>query len=559
MNAQLAPVIVFAYNRPDHLRKVLESIERNPEAATSVLYVYCDGPKKTATAQTKQRIAAVRKVAAERKWCGEVHVVASEFNKGLAGSVIGGVTEVVNRHGSVIVLEDDAVCAPHFLSYMNSALSRYENDTRVISIAGFVYPVKIILPDTFFLRGADCIAWATWKRGWDQFENDGAVLLSQLEKEGLQNEFDFGGTYPYTQMLKDQIGGRNDSWAIRWYASAFLKGKFTLYPGRPVIANIGFDGTGINSGVSEHWEVKLSPTPLKVDAIPVEDNLKARKAFAQFFTEMRKASLTSRIKQAVWARLPGFVRRAWSGSSGNDEAGWHGSYTSWEEALNNSEGYDSGSILEKVKVSLRKVKAGEAAYERDSVTFEKLEAQPEITRSLKKIAEEHGNKLRVTDFGGSLGSSYFQYRQLLNGVQLQRWTVVEQEHFVIAGKSEFADEVLKFTVHSEKSDVLLLFSVLPYLEKPFEVIAQLCKLGYDYIIIDRTPVIPGSLDKLTVQVVPESIYKGSYPAWFFGEQKLLNSFSGYEVMEKFESKFASSYKMDDGVVAHWNGYILKKK
>lgn len=559
MNSRFAPIAVFAYNRPDHLQRTLEHLAANPEAKQSVLYIFCDGPKVKATAEQIAAIEKVREVASSKKWCSEVIVVPSTSNKGLAGSVISGVTQVTEQHGSVIVLEDDAVCSPFFLDYMNTALEKYRNDERVISIAGFVYPVKTKLPDTFFLHGADCIAWATWKRGWDLFEHDGMKLLAELEASGKQDHFDYGGTYPYTQMLRDQIAHKNDSWAIRWYASAYLKGKLSLYPGKPVISNIGFDGSGINSGVSDQWQVQLTDTPLNVETIPVENNEAARQAFARFFTDMRKSPMMSRIKQAIWSRLPGFIRKAWSGSSADAHSGWFGDYQSWEDASANSDGYDAASILERIKTALRKVKSGGAAFERDSITFDKPDAQPEITNWLRKIASEHNNRLTVTDFGGSLGSSYFQYRQLLPEVKLVQWTVVEQPHFVQAGKAEFEDSVLKFSDETESADVLLLFSVLPYLEKPYDFINKFQEKKFQYIIIDRTPVIRSVKDRLTVQLVPEMIYKGSYPAWFFSEERLIGSFPGYELLEKFESKFTSEYKLDDETVAHWNGYILKRK
>ena len=559
--SKYAPIAVFAYNRPDHLRTTLEHLAKNPEAATSVLYIFCDGPKADADAAQKKNIEEVRRVAQSEKWCGEVIVQSATSNKGLAGSVISGVTQVVEKHGSVIVLEDDAMCSPFFLQYMNTSLDKYRDDDRVISIAGFIYPVKVKLPDTFFLRGADCIAWATWKRGWDLFEHDGKKLLARLEESGKQNHFDFGGTYPYTQMLRDQIEGRNDSWAIRWYASAYLANKFTLYPGRPVITNIGFDGSGINSGVSDQWEVQLTPTPLHVGTVPVEDHAEARKAFAQFFTDMRKTPVTSRLKQAIWSRLPGFIRKAWTGSSGAKLSGWHGNFKSWEEALEQSEGYDAELILNKVAASLHKVKNGEAAYERDSVAFEKLEVQDEIAERLKNISKENPGGIRVVDFGGSLGSTYFQYKKQMGEGTILRWTVVEQEHFVQRGISEFQDDILKFSISSEAAgdaDVLLLFSVLPYVKDPYKIIGDLCRRGYRYIIIDRTPVISGKDDRLTVQIVPEHIYKASYPAWFFSEEKLTGSFSGYELEKSFTSKFAHRYKLSEGGTAEWKGYIFKR-
>jgi hypothetical protein len=141
---------------------------------------------------------------------------------------------------------------------MNRALSLYENDERVISIHGYVYPVKEALPENFFLRGADCWGWATWKRGWDLFESRGEYLLEKIKKEKLEYSFNFDGSYNYLDLLKMQIRGKNDSWAIRWHASAFLHNKFTLYPGKSLVANIGFDGSGANCQPTKGYNVKIS-------------------------------------------------------------------------------------------------------------------------------------------------------------------------------------------------------------------------------------------------------------------------------------------------------------
>lgn len=290
-----APVVLFVYNRPAHTRRVLEALQANDLAAESELFVFSDGPKAGADENDQRKIEEVRAIANEKNWCGTVHLIASEKNKGLAQSVIEGVTEIVNRFGKIIVLEDDLVTSPSFLRFMNESLDEYADDDRVISITGYTYPVKQKLTETFFLRGADCWGWASWKRGWDLFEKDGAKLLHEIETKNLSNDFDFDGTYPYTQMLRDQVEGRNASWAIRWYASAFLNNQLTLYPGKSLVQNIGVDGSGTHSGRNDKWDVQLAATcpDFRPNAIGEDEN--ARAAFAGFFREMRSVPFTRRI------------------------------------------------------------------------------------------------------------------------------------------------------------------------------------------------------------------------------------------------------------------------
>lgn len=281
-----APIALFTYNRPVHTRRTIEALQDNALAPESELFIFSDGLRSAADR------AAVEEVRDYLKGIGgfrRVSVIERGKNMGLAASIIAGVSEIVTRYGKIIVLEDDMVTSPFFLTYMNDALTLYEEEDRVISIHAYVYPVAERLPETFFLRGADCWGWSTWKRGWDLFDPDGAKLLDQLKKQRLQRLFDFSGTYPYMRMLKWQVKGTVDSWAIRWYASALLAGKLTLYPGRPLVSNIGHDASATHCVPTDSFDVQLSGDPIHVDRIPVEDHAGARQAFERYFRATRQS------------------------------------------------------------------------------------------------------------------------------------------------------------------------------------------------------------------------------------------------------------------------------
>jgi hypothetical protein len=286
----LAPIVLFVYNRPEHTSKTLESLMVNELASDSELFIFADGAKQNATKQTIEKIGQTRKIIKEKKWCKKVTIFESNENKGLAISVIEGVSKIVNEFGKVIVLEDDLVTSTCFLQFMNEALNIYVSENSVACISGYMYPVKDNLPETFFIKGADCWGWATWKRGWDIFEKDGEKLLKELNDRSLTNAFDFEGTYPYMKMLTEQIEAKNDSWAIRWYASAFLKNKYCLYPGISLVKNIGIDGSGTHSGVSEKWNVILSSHKINVNTIEVAENLKAKKSIVNYFMSINKGN-----------------------------------------------------------------------------------------------------------------------------------------------------------------------------------------------------------------------------------------------------------------------------
>jgi glycosyltransferase involved in cell wall biosynthesis len=284
---KLAPIILFAYNRPEHTRRTLESLKQNVLADESVLFIYIDGPKPDASTEQVKQIDAVKEVAKSEKWCKEVYIVQSETNKGLAGSVIKGVTETVDKYGSVIVMEDDLVSDTYFLKFMNDALNIYENESDVVCATGYIYPVTKPLPETFFLKGADCWGWATWKRAWGLLETDGNKLLKELETKDLTKDFDFGNSYPYLQMLKDQIAKKNNSWAILWYASAYLKNKYCLYPGHSLIHNIGVDGSGTHSGTSTEFDVKLRNAEVRVEKKEIKETKGTKEIIGDYFREVR--------------------------------------------------------------------------------------------------------------------------------------------------------------------------------------------------------------------------------------------------------------------------------
>ncbi|MEO8086129.1 MAG: glycosyltransferase family 2 protein [Bacteroidota bacterium] len=299
-----APVALFVYNRPLHTRRTLMSLSNCSKAGDTDLFIFCDGLKAGASLQDKNAVEEVRQVVREKKWCRNIEIIESPVNKGLSRSVIAGVTDIVNRFGKIIVLEDDMEVSPYFLKYMNEGLTLYENDEKVISLTGYCWPVKEELPETFFLMGTYCWGWATWKRGWDLFEADGRKLLQQLEERKLTTLFDFDNSHFYTSMLRDQVEGRNDSWALPWYAIAFLKNKLTLIPGRSLVHNTGIDGTGVHSGESNEWKVTLSINPVEVNRIPVSDSLQGRQAVTSFFRSMKRNSFSERLKRKIRNLFP---------------------------------------------------------------------------------------------------------------------------------------------------------------------------------------------------------------------------------------------------------------
>ena len=275
-----APIVLFVYNRLWHTQQTVESLQNNVLSKQSELYIYSDEAN---TEKIQKSVNEVRQYIDKIDGFKSVTIIKRIKNFGLAESIIDGVTTIVNQYGRIIVLEDDMVVSPYFLEYMNEALEQFVDDDRIISVHGYVYPVEIELPEPFFLPGADCWGWATWRRGWALFNSDGQYLLDELVRRHLIQEFDYNGAYPFLNMLKDQIKGENDSWAIRWLASAFLANKLTLYPGRSLVNNIGNDSSGTHCNTTEDFDVELSKTSINFKNVIVDVSPIALEAFEYYF------------------------------------------------------------------------------------------------------------------------------------------------------------------------------------------------------------------------------------------------------------------------------------
>ncbi len=282
-----APVVLFAYRRPDHLRRALDSLAANSGADLTHVSIYCDGAKSAADGEAVEQVREIARIANDTSKFASVRIIERDHNMGLANSVISGVTEALKDHNRVIVMEDDLVVSPDFLEYMNQALELYANNDEVISIHGFMYSVPPVLPQTVFLRGADCWGWATWRRGWELFEPDSQKLLKELDRSPDRAQFDFDGAFPYRQMLKDQAAGVIDSWAVRWYASAFLANKLTLYPGESLVENIGQEGSGTHSQSAVSHEVAANGIDLPIQAIEVSESVLARQVISETLKSAR--------------------------------------------------------------------------------------------------------------------------------------------------------------------------------------------------------------------------------------------------------------------------------
>ena len=248
----IAPLVLFVYARPEHTRYTLEALSSNLLAIQSDLIIYSDAARNEADVD---RVKAVRELVHSANGFSSVTVIEREMNYGLARNIIEGVTEVCNRYGRVIVLEDDIVTSPYFLSFMNNALDRYANENRVWHISGWNYPIDPAgLGDAFLFRAMNCWGWATWADRWAFFQKDPQRLIESWDKETIYR-FNLDGAYNFWGQITSNHEGKLNTWAIFWYATIFENQGLCLNPAQSFVRNIGHDGYGENCGNTDPFAV----------------------------------------------------------------------------------------------------------------------------------------------------------------------------------------------------------------------------------------------------------------------------------------------------------------
>jgi hypothetical protein len=290
-----APIALFAYNRPVHLQRTIAALQRSALAKESELWMFCDASKKPVH---EGEVRKVREIAHAVGGFRAVEVVERTSNLGLARSIEDGVGRLCADYGRAIVVEDDIVVAPGFLDFLNRALDRYAEVSRVMQISGYMFPGDYAdRGDAVFLPLISCWGWATWKRAWDRYDPTGAGAAALRQDAAMRRRFNLDGAYDYYGMLERQLAGALDSWGVRWLLSVFLADGVVLYPSASLVENIGADGTGTHgvgsrglhstpSGTATVAGAIRFPAAAEVDAVALE-----------------------RVRALLRAEQPGLIRR----------------------------------------------------------------------------------------------------------------------------------------------------------------------------------------------------------------------------------------------------------
>lgn len=296
----LAPIILFVYNRPWHTQQTVEALQKNELAAESDLFIFADGPKPNASEECIANISKVRNYIHKIDGFKSITIEEAPENKGLANSVIEGVTKTINQFGKVIVVEDDIVVSSGFLNYMNDALLTYQNEPQVMHISGYMYPIKHNwLPSTFFYPATSCWGWATWSRAWNHFNPDARYLYQEIKKRGLLDTLNINTIHNFEQQLIDNTTGKLNTWFIKWNASVILCNGYSLYPKISLVQNIGFDDSGehCNSTSVFYWSKLANHVNVKKKKIQI--NQQAVAVLKEFGKTPKKKIIISFFKKVI--------------------------------------------------------------------------------------------------------------------------------------------------------------------------------------------------------------------------------------------------------------------
>ena len=304
-----APIAIFVYRRPDHTQRLLDSLKINNEINDTEIYIFSDGIKNPEDENEVRAVTEVRNMCMAIDFAKNIHFKPSTTNKGLAESILSGVSTVLEKYDRIIILEDDLELSPKFLTFMNSALEIYQNIEQVFHVSGYWFPVEGSdeLPPTFFYNTASCWGWGTWKRAWKHFETDPKILKEKIQLIDPDfSRFNLNNTADFLLQLDLNIEGKLKTWAVKWYASMFIHNGHALHPNASYINNIGHDSSGTNCGANSIFDWKHLSLIVEVKEIPIIENELSRKKMIDFYKKKKHPPLT--LKSVIRKLLPQIIK-----------------------------------------------------------------------------------------------------------------------------------------------------------------------------------------------------------------------------------------------------------
>jgi putative methyltransferase (TIGR04325 family) len=561
----LAPIVIFCYKRLDHLKRVIEALQLNKLSTESDLIIYSDGPKDL---NSNELIDSIRSYASNLNGFKSVQLICRQSNFGLTKNIEEGITEVLDKYDKVIVLEDDIIVTSVFLNFMNEALDLYSNNANISCVSGYTF-LENPEGNHFFLKGAECWGWGTWKRAWFFYEKDIDTLIRFVNKnKSLRKQIGYGTNFYYRMLLNTKYGKIN-SWAIKWHVSAYMRNMLTLFPSKSYVYNIGLDSSG-EHGRSEH-DLNYSSLQFEYFKLNFIQAVESKKMYSAF-------SLFIKNRFSLYGKILSYIRNVrfqiynLLKNNCSDQIlilmnylfnkKYKGPYESFEKAKLDSVGYHEINIAKRVlDVSLMR-KNRIIISERDGFILPNIQLSSNVRHVFQKFYNS-GNSISVFDFGGGFGSWYFDIIDLYGSSIIKKWVIVEQDTYVRVGKKLFEDDRLEFFSNLNNLndhntfDLILLSGVLQYIETPYDLLSKINQIDSHMLILDRTPFWNGHKDKCFVQINAQ--LADSYPSWIFNEEYFLN------FMNKYWVKVNEFYTLDNQYLSinmkriRFKGFVFKKR
>ena len=303
--SSMAPIVVFAYNRPDHLQQTLEHLSLADGALDSELWIFCDGPKYGADAAQIDAARVVAESPVWRKHFAAVRVEISDVNKGLASSIIQGVSRVILSAGHVIVVEDDVLVSPDFLLFMNDCLAFYQSNQKVGSITGFsplVQPPAGYMHDVMAVPRNCSQCWATWADRWNEVDWGAHNAALIWQNRALRRRFNIAGN-DRAYRLQRQLAGQIDSWSVRFGLWQTLGARHTIYPVHNRVRNIGYDGSGAHTLQHENVNVRALTDARPYRLEHISEDVRILRLFARIYGGRWHRRVLREIKARFQVRL----------------------------------------------------------------------------------------------------------------------------------------------------------------------------------------------------------------------------------------------------------------
>jgi hypothetical protein len=290
----ISPIIIFTYNRLNHLDTLIQSLQKNVLFEKSKVIVFSDGPKNEID---KKKIKKIRIYLKKKLISSNCEIIERSSNYGLSKNIIDGINHTFKKYDQAIILEDDLEVSPIFLNYMNDALNLYASSKNVASISGYMYPIdKLRFSNNFFfLNLIESWGWGTWSRSWKLFQSNSIRLKQSILDNKLKKKFNLNNSFNYFKILDDNIQKRNDSWAVRWYATVLLNNMLTLFPSKSFVLNKGFDNSGTHCGITNVYESNLIKLYKGLPKIEVYENPNDRLQLEIFFKKIKYKNLFRRV------------------------------------------------------------------------------------------------------------------------------------------------------------------------------------------------------------------------------------------------------------------------